>query len=102
MTAMKKKKHGHIYFSRADRETQRLAKQLARKCNVPYFAVIRILDNLDASAMWLRGDSISDISTHYAWPPLMTREIIAYWHSQILRSMGPYAPLYGYTDRREL
>ena len=100
---MKKKKHGRIYFSKADRETQRLAKQLARKCNVPYFAVIFAYSTtLDASAMWLRGDSISDISTHYAWPALMTREIIAYWHSKILRSMGPYAPLYGYTDRREM
>jgi hypothetical protein len=94
--AKKKKQPAHIYFSKADRETRKTARQLAKKCNVPYFVALRTLDNLNASAMWLRGNSLTDIAHGYGWCEAMTAEIVDHWRNKILQCVGPFAPLYGF------
>jgi hypothetical protein len=87
------KNAGHILMSKNDRATRESARRLAEKYGVSYLWTIRLLDNINASMMWLRGESLDDIGHGYNWCRLMTEDIVGHWHQKILELVDKYPAL---------
>jgi hypothetical protein len=95
----RKKKEGHFLRGKSDRETRKLAKELAkkyRKQGASYGQLLRFLDNWNAAAMWLQGMPLDEIAYGYGWSELMTADIVEHWHWKIVQAFYEYPALYGF------